>query len=101
VHPACEICKGACCKYFALWKSSFRPDVAGWIALHGKDEGKAVIFDVPCGMLKDGKCSTYDARPEICRNGKPGEFSCLDAITRYAKDREDEIKKAIEVHNAQ
>ncbi len=99
MHPACKICGGACCKFFAIWKSSFKPDVAHWLSLHGTDEGKAVIFPVACSKLEDGKCSIYEDRPQMCRDGQVGATFCLDSIKRYAKDREAEILKAIEVRH--
>jgi Fe-S-cluster containining protein len=32
-----------------------------------------VQFDTPCAWLKDGRCSHYALRPEICRDYDPAE----------------------------
>ena len=99
IHPACEICGGACCKSFLIWKGVFKTDVSAWLALHGKEEGNGVRFDLQCSALKDGLCSIYDHRPEMCKTAKVGNRMCLDAIDRFASERKDAIKTAIEVGN--
>ena len=95
MHPACEICDGACCKFFGVQKTSFKADVANWIALHGVDEGDTVRFMIPCTKLEGGKCSIYETRPHVCKTAEVGGRDCLDAIGKVAKDREAEILKAM------
>ena len=36
--------------------------------------GCGMVIDYNCEFLKDGKCSIYEARPDICRR-----FTCIDA----------------------
>jgi len=87
IHPACEICGGACCKSFVLWKSLWKDDIANWFALHGVDEGKGVRFPVECSALKDGRCSIYEHRPELCQTSKVGSPMCLDSIGHYVPEK--------------
>lgn len=43
-------------------------DMKRWIELHGiETESKAIKLKVSCLKLKDGKCSIYEDRPDICR----------------------------------
>jgi len=60
----------------------------------------AIKHDVPCKFYKKGRCSIYEARPEVCRNhpflsGEHPESArfivpshCLGAIKVYEKMKE-------------
>ena len=94
----CDSCRdpGACCREFMLSRK-FRPgtpieEVAkltregsdGWerlpfVPLHEvgqdpekKDEDEYVNWTFNCPKLgKDGRCTIYESRPEVCRNYEP------------------------------
>ena len=79
----CEGCDH-CCRYIAIeidrprTKRDF--DNVRWYLLHRNVsvmvdwEGSWLVqFDTPCEWLKEGRCTHYALRPEICREYDPGE----------------------------
>jgi len=79
----CEGCDH-CCRYVSLQIDTPRAkrdfDNIRWYLLHKNVsvmvdwEGSWLIqFDTPCAWLKDGQCSHYALRPEICREHDPVE----------------------------
>lgn len=71
----CKESCSACCEFLVLqvnpaYKSK---DVRRWIELHGiklveKDGGLFAHIPSPCSKLKDGMCSIYEDRPDVCRS---------------------------------
>ena len=92
---ACELCGGACCKSIGIHKSLFNAGVIDWVALHGRDEKSHIRLEVPCSLLKDGKCSDYENRPNICKSYPVGNPKCIEAIRLYAPDKLEKIKELI------
>jgi uncharacterized protein len=79
----CEGCDH-CCRYvtieIATPRSKLDFDNIRWYVLHQSVsvlctwEGDWMVqFDTPCAWLKDGRCSHYALRPEICRDYDPAE----------------------------
>ena len=79
----CEGCDH-CCRYvtiaIATPKSKADFDNIRWYVLHRSVsvlrtwEGDWMVqFDTPCEWLKDGRCSHYSLRPQVCRDYDPAE----------------------------
>jgi len=92
-HPACAICKGACCESLAV---PFPPDddTAAFLALRGTVDpaprrvpsGEDVVYvylEVRCSQLtRSGRCGCYDTRPGVCRAYEVGGVGCRAAVRR-------------------
>jgi len=75
----CQKCDGACCRSFTdveiSWEEFERLHDLGARRLQLSLVGPhRLVIDYNCEFLKDGKCSIYEARPDICRR-----FTCADA----------------------
>lgn len=94
IHPACALCKGACCESFAMQPRSMGwPDhVCQWMEYHGKVTEIGVEFEQPCSKLKSGLCSVYETRPKMCQDFKVGSTGCLHAVATRRTSQEAEIK---------
>ncbi len=80
----CQLCKGRCCRYVAIEidEPEDFDDFQNirWYCAHKNvwvfmdDDEWYVAFDTPCEYLgEDNLCTTYETRPETCRNHKFGE----------------------------
>ena len=75
----CQECGGACCRSFTdvalTWEEFKRLEALGaarlQLSLHGPHR---LLIDYNCEFLVAGRCSIYEARPDICRR-----FSCITA----------------------
>lgn len=99
LHKACALCKGACCESFVLPLPADK-NISKWLSLHGTPEGpmwRSVRFECACRLLKSGKCTAYNDRPEPCKEYKVGGEGCrqtirtrrahmVEAITRLIED---------------
>lgn len=93
----CEICKGACCERFGINFKDHSEDTFRWFAYHGESKGRIVFFDCKCKWLKDGKCSIYDDRPQLCKDYAVGSRPCIEAIMNKHRDNtRKKIFKAME-----
>lgn len=77
----CELCKGACCE------SIIAPVGGGpnsvWFRYHGEPVGvDRVELNCSCRMLKDGRCSVYDQRPDTCKAFIVGGPACRETVKR-------------------
>lgn len=57
----------------------------GWYAHDGDAEPGAVMWIVSCPKLipEIGRCSIYDARPEVCRDFEPGSNQlCVEYVPK-------------------
>ena len=69
----CEQC-GKCCEdLFLPLAITVDDDVKKWLEYHGiKTEFKNPLtyirIPLKCSKLKDGKCSIYENRPQVCRD---------------------------------
>lgn len=93
MHPACELCAGACCESFAIpLPDNMEPDMARWLSLRGQIRNMRLVLEVPCENLTNaGQCGTYDTRPQPCRSYPVGGPLCRDAVARRRTDRYDAI----------
>lgn len=84
--PAGNPCEGCdhCCRYMTVEIGTPRTkrdfDNIRWYILHRSvsvyvdTEGTWMVqFDTPCAWLKDGRCTHYALRPDICREYDPAE----------------------------
>lgn len=74
----CQSCGGICCSSFAAveisWEEYQRLKTLGAQRLQLSLCGPHRLeIDCGCEFLADGRCSIYDARPDICRR-----FFCTD-----------------------
>lgn len=75
----CEECGGVCCRSFAAvevsWDEYRRLQALGAKRLQLSIYGPHKLeIDYGCEFLADGRCSIYEARPDICRR-----FFCYDS----------------------
>lgn len=95
MHPACALCRGACCEFFALpvrglgWPE----DVTRWLELHGQTVATAVEFNCACTKLVDGKCSIYASRPHLCSEYEVGGDHCRYTVETRRAAQADAILK--------
>lgn len=97
MHPACQICRGACCEAIMLppW---WDPEDTRWLAMHGRlVDGRVELF-CPCHNLRpDGSCAIYEGRPRTCRVYVVGGEACLRAVARRrAQGVLEEVKRLTE-----
>lgn len=89
----CEGCDH-CCRYVTIQIATPRTkrdfdDIRWYVLHHGVSvyvdwEGSwAVQFDTPCAWLKDGRCTHYALRPDVCREYDPAE--CERYVTTPAE----------------
>ena len=75
----CQKCDGACCRSFTdveiSWEEFERLRDLGARRLQLSLRGPhRLVIDYNCEFLVAGRCSIYEARPDICRR-----FTCIDA----------------------
>lgn len=119
----CEGCDH-CCRYIALEINRPRTkrdfDNIRWYLLHRNVsvmvdwEGSWLVqFDTPCEWLKEGRCSHYALRPDICREYDPAECEryCStpaekillrdeNDLERYLEEREQRRRRRISAKRA-
>ena len=79
-NPACRECSGACCETLVLALPEDN-EVAIWLELRGRREGRQVRIAAPCQALDHhGACSIYTTRPEPCRVFGVGSPACSASI---------------------
>lgn len=84
-EPTCAKCRGACCEYVHLsFVNEELADNRRWFALrvgtvNMPGHGQVLFRDCPL-LRGDGKCATYDDRPEACKAQPVGGPDCLEAI---------------------
>lgn len=86
MHPACAICRGACCETVVIPLPEPRHMTRGmWELLMLRGDltpgGGGVRLDAPCRHLtRAGKCGIHDDRPQVCRDYKVGGPACRAAV---------------------
>lgn len=97
IHPACAMCKGACCETIMVDQNQLSPDTAKWFSYHGNVWKNWVELQTPCQMLVDGKCSIYETRPEMCKEAVVGGLACILSIRRRRPQIEKELMELVKV----
>lgn len=102
MHPACELCKGACCESMKINLSPLYPklitfDTLRWIQAHGTVEEGGLRLETRCKHLIGGGCSIYSQRPQICRTYEFGGRYCREAV----RDRRNNDSNILELLNDQ
>jgi hypothetical protein len=86
MHPACKLCRGACCEFMLLPLSCVPRAERSWLEFHGDTLVPGVgtvALDVPCRMRRpDGRCAVYTTRPYICDDFEVGGSGCRFTIRR-------------------
>ena len=97
IHPACALCRGACCESFALNPQAWGwpAHVCQWLEFHGEPSPLGVEFPLPCKKLVDGRCSVYADRPAMCDQFAVGCDACKVCITRRRTEQVAEILKLV------
>jgi len=84
IHPACALCKGACCESFAIPERPFNDgegDTNDWIQAHADIVVHGMILvQRPCKHLANGLCSIYPDRFTCCKEQAIGSVGCLLSI---------------------
>lgn len=98
-NELCNRCGARCCTHIALEidrpTTKAERDYIRWYLLHG---GVEVFIDhhkhwfikvpTPCDMLKEGLCTIYETRPDICREyPEPGTVCEFDGDGAYYLER--------------
>lgn len=93
IHPACALCRGACCESFALNPKAWNwpADVCQWLEYHGEPSPLGILFRLPCQKLVDGKCSIYLERPEMCAQFPVGCDACKECVRTRRPEQAAEI----------
>ena len=100
MNRACSLCRGACCEAIILPVKFRDEDVQKWFALHGEETDHGIYLEVKCKCLVDGKCSTYEDRPNVCINFPVGSPGCLVAIDKRRPATGKAIRRLIEDTNS-
>ena len=82
MHPACKLCRGACCESIYLPLSGLNADGIRWFLAHGKPMAAGVELECACLHLRDGRCSIYETRPDTCNIYQVGGEACQSVIRR-------------------
>lgn len=82
----CERCNGKCCTFIHLKlpEEYDTPDIIRWITLHkgiyvytaSNSQGTFKFLEIraPCSKLKNGRCSIYEDRPDVCKHGGETDY---------------------------
>lgn len=102
MHPACQLCRGACCESLVL---NLPPtDSGSWLALHGlpvnppedgvhrtnpgpaaAGNGGLGLYEIEarCSKLSScGRCTIHATRPEHCKTYAVGGADCRATVAR-------------------
>ena len=71
-------------------------DAQRWLLFHGTETADGIRLECKCSKLKNGKCSIYDIRPEVCRVFEVGSPMCRESVQRRRPFKAAEIFKLIE-----
>ena len=96
MHPACSLCRGACCEAIILPVKARDSDNQRWLEYHGEMTDFGIYLECKCSKLKNGKCSIYQSRPNVCLDFPVGSPGCLAAIARRRPYKEQQIRRIIE-----
>lgn len=100
MHPACEVCQGACCESLLL---PIAKDDRAFFATRGDvftilgQPHDVLELPTPCRHLDAcGKCGIYDARPQPCRTYEVGSKDCRLTVKRRRATKADKILALID-----
>ena len=97
IHPACNLCRGACCEILLL-KISGGGDNQRWLDMHGKATPMGTLLRCRCqNLTKDGLCGIYTDRPEVCAVFQPGAAECRFAVSELRPSQQVEIYRLLDV----
>jgi Fe-S-cluster containining protein len=100
IHPACDLCRGACCEVIAVRPESFHltGDERRLLEYRGTTTEMGVVIKAPCCKLgESGLCTIYANRPQTCHDFEVGGFACMIAVHVRRLEREMEILRAMNV----
>ena len=83
MHPACQLCRGACCSSIVLPidVTVVPREVAVMLTLRGSQEADGFRLDAPCRHLsRKGLCKIHPDKPQVCRDYPVGGEGCRAAV---------------------
>lgn len=82
MHPACELCGGACCESFVVpvELGLVSPDTRRWLRMRGRFEAAGLRVNAACENLEGGRCAVHASRPQVCREYEVGGVACRAAV---------------------
>ena len=102
MHPACEVCRGACCEslYIPVLRDKVTRDFystrGSVFTILGQPHDMAEL-DARCRHLDAcGKCSIHDTKPAACSAFEVGCKECRLAIKRRRSQKADDIIRLID-----
>ena len=102
MHPACEVCRGACCESL-IFPAPELGDQREFMEARGTEFpiwGHIEVESRCKHLCKDGLCSIHTARPKVCQDYKVGGLLCLLTIQRRrSKEQAEAINAAIDAHH--
>jgi Fe-S-cluster containining protein len=102
MHPACEVCRGACCE--SLLVPVLRaPSTLAFYATRGDvftvlgQPHDICELPTPCRHLDScGACSIYESRPSACHTFEVGSRECRLTVKRRRATKADKILALID-----
>jgi hypothetical protein len=87
MHPACNLCRGACCESIVLDQTSSAM-VNEFLRARGRQLSRCrTEIETRCPHLKDGACDCHASRPVACQLFAVGGAVCRETVARRrAKD---------------
>jgi hypothetical protein len=87
IHPACALCRGACCEFVRLDLSMLAvgQDAARWATYHGTFNcaDQSIEINARCSKLTpEGLCGCQSTKPKMCLDAEVGGPACVHAIGR-------------------
>lgn len=81
MNSTCKNCGGKCCvniiDVYSIDEIYYDDSLVWEIEGRGHDRAMQTNEDGYCIALKNGKCSIYDKRPEVCKLFKVGSACCI------------------------
>ena len=102
MHPACEVCRGACCESLLVPVMRDK-DSRDFFATRGSvftvlgQPFDTLELPTPCRHLDAcGKCGVYESRPQPCRTYEVGSKECRLTVKRRRTEKADMILALID-----
>lgn len=94
-HPACELCRGACCETVLFPKAASNPDIDQWLGLRAiaTTHNGNHLCQCRCTKLRHGRCTIYDERPNLCSEYMVGGDACRATVKAVRPEIAAEIEE--------
>jgi Fe-S-cluster containining protein len=103
IHPACALCRGACCEFVRLSIGLLAEghDAARWAGYHGTFDPSMQTVELNCRCSKltpEGLCAVQDHKPQMCLDAIVGGPSCVHAIGRNRPELRSRLMMLLQTH---